>query len=46
MYPSLPDDMLLEVYYKAIELELDQEFIDLIKKAIFDRGLKEFSTLT
>ncbi|MEQ6376111.1 sporulation histidine kinase inhibitor Sda [Bacillaceae bacterium S4-13-58] len=46
MYPSLPDDMLLEVYYKAIELQLDQEFIELIKRVMMERGLIESGKLS
>ncbi len=36
---NLSDDLLIETYYKAIELKLSTEFILLIKKEIERRSL-------
>ncbi|MGG3841874.1 sporulation histidine kinase inhibitor Sda [Anoxybacillus kestanbolensis] len=36
---GLPDDLLLESYYKAKELQLNKEFIQLIEDEIFRRCL-------
>ncbi|ACJ33188.1 histidine kinase KinA inhibitor Sda [Anoxybacillus flavithermus NBRC 109594] len=35
----LPDDLLIESYYKAKELQLSKEFIQLIEREIFRRRL-------
>lgn len=35
----LPDDLLIESYYKAKELQLNKEFIQLIENEIFRRCL-------
>ncbi|MBM0064276.1 sporulation histidine kinase inhibitor Sda [Alkalicoccobacillus gibsonii] len=35
----LSDDLLIETYYKAIELELSNEFVELIKLEIVKRSL-------
>ena len=35
----LPDELLIESYFKAIELRLDSEFINLIKLEIHRRDL-------
>lgn len=35
----LPDDLLIESYYKAKELQLSKEFIQLIEREIFRRHL-------
>ncbi|NSL50252.1 sporulation histidine kinase inhibitor Sda [Calidifontibacillus erzurumensis] len=37
---SLSDELLLESFYKAIELKLSPEFIQLIEKEIERRSLK------
>ncbi|MBB6175220.1 MULTISPECIES: sporulation histidine kinase inhibitor Sda [Anoxybacillus] len=36
----LPDDLLIESYYKAKELQLSKEFIQLIEREIFRRRLE------
>ncbi|WP_102345517.1 sporulation histidine kinase inhibitor Sda [Bacillus sp. Marseille-P3661] len=36
---TLSDELLIESYYKAIELKLSPEFIQLIKKEIERRGI-------
>ncbi|MBD1382067.1 sporulation histidine kinase inhibitor Sda [Metabacillus arenae] len=36
---KLSDELLIESYYKATELELSQDFIDLIKSEIKRRSL-------
>ncbi|TSB46797.1 sporulation histidine kinase inhibitor Sda [Alkalicoccobacillus porphyridii] len=36
----LSDDLLIETYYKAIELELSTEFIELIKLELTNRSLE------
>lgn len=36
---NVSNDLLIEAFMKAIELKLDQDFCDLIKKEINDRGL-------
>ena len=36
---GLPDDLLVESYYKARELQLNKEFIQLIEDEIFRRCL-------
>lgn len=38
---SLSDDLLIETYFKAIELQLSVEFISLIKEEIERRSLLE-----
>lgn len=38
---SLSDDLLIETYYKAIELKLSNDFIMLIKEEIERRSLLE-----
>ncbi|MBB5324788.1 developmental checkpoint coupling sporulation initiation to replication initiation [Anoxybacillus tepidamans] len=35
----LSDDLLIESYYKAVELKLNPEFIELIEREIFRRSL-------
>ncbi|MGG4000175.1 sporulation histidine kinase inhibitor Sda [Anoxybacillus kestanbolensis] len=35
----LPDDLLIESYYKAKELQLSEEFIQLIEREILRRRL-------
>ncbi|WP_461201105.1 sporulation histidine kinase inhibitor Sda [Anoxybacillus sp. TBDG-1] len=35
----LPDDLLIESYYKAKELQLSKDFIELIESEIFRRRL-------
>jgi developmental checkpoint coupling sporulation initiation to replication initiation len=37
---NLSDELLIESYYKAIELKLSQDFIELIKREIFRRSLE------
>ncbi|MDQ0205502.1 developmental checkpoint coupling sporulation initiation to replication initiation [Alkalicoccobacillus murimartini] len=36
----LSDDLLIETYYKAIELELSNEFVELIKLELMKRSLE------
>lgn len=38
---SLSDELLIETYYKAIELQLSEDFISLIKEEIERRSLLE-----
>jgi hypothetical protein len=40
MMRLLSDDVLLEAYKNAVELELDENFIQLLKKEIESRGLQ------
>ncbi|WP_280949446.1 sporulation histidine kinase inhibitor Sda [Halalkalibacter urbisdiaboli] len=39
MFEQLSDRMLIQAYNKAIELKLEQDFIDMLKKAIKKRNL-------
>jgi developmental checkpoint coupling sporulation initiation to replication initiation len=39
MMRNLSDDLLIESYYKALELKLNQEFIELIVNEISRRSL-------
>ncbi|WP_062355655.1 sporulation histidine kinase inhibitor Sda [Bacillus kwashiorkori] len=36
---NLSDELLIESYFKAVELKLSQDFIDLIKQEICRRSL-------
>ncbi|RAK22467.1 developmental checkpoint coupling sporulation initiation to replication initiation [Anoxybacillus vitaminiphilus] len=36
---NLSDELLIESYYKAIELKLSPDFIELIEREIFRRSL-------
>ncbi len=39
LFEQLSDRMLIQAYNKAIELKLEQDFIDMLKKAIKKRNL-------
>ncbi|BAB05040.1 sporulation histidine kinase inhibitor Sda [Halalkalibacterium halodurans] len=43
---TLSDDLLIETYHKAIELDLGDDFIGLIKEEIERRSLTEKLKLT
>ncbi|ALA51200.1 sporulation histidine kinase inhibitor Sda [Shouchella clausii] len=38
---NLSDELLIETYHKAIELELNQDFIDLIHDELLRRSLTD-----
>lgn len=40
MFDSLSDQQLIDAYQKATELNLEQDFIQLLKKELSNRGLK------
>ena len=42
----LSDDLLIETYYKAIELGLSNEFIELIKLELTKRSIEATTKLT
>ncbi|WP_110943260.1 sporulation histidine kinase inhibitor Sda [Virgibacillus senegalensis] len=39
MFDSLSDDILVDAYLKAIELDLEKDFIHLLENALACRGL-------
>ncbi|WP_371069246.1 sporulation histidine kinase inhibitor Sda [Sediminibacillus sp. JSM 1682029] len=39
MFDSLSDDILMDAYLKALELDLEKDFISLLEKALLYRGL-------
>lgn len=40
MYEEISNEVLLETYYKTVDLGLNQLFIDLLKEALASRGIK------
>ncbi len=43
---NLSDELLIETYRKALELKLNQDFIDLIYKELYKRSLHDRVKLT
>ncbi|MBM7838057.1 developmental checkpoint coupling sporulation initiation to replication initiation [Alkalihalobacillus xiaoxiensis] len=43
---NLSDELLIETYQKAIELELNQDFVDLIYSELFKRSLTDHIKLS
>lgn len=43
---NLSDELLIETYYKAIELNLSEDFLELLKKEIHRRSLMDKLKLT
>ncbi|WP_017728439.1 sporulation histidine kinase inhibitor Sda [Halalkalibacterium ligniniphilum] len=43
---TLSDELLIETYYKAMELKLNDDFIDLIRKEIDRRSLTDKTKIT
>ncbi|SDK35713.1 sporulation histidine kinase inhibitor Sda [Sediminibacillus albus] len=40
MFDKLPDEKLLDAYVKAVELQLERNFIHLLRDALVFRGIK------